>query len=287
MKREEIKNVILNSFHEKNNSHAFLLVTNNIDACLNDVNNIVKNINCLKNGEDNCECNVCNTIDKGSNPDYVVIRPDGKEIKKDQVLNLLDVFKTKPLINKYSIYTIVNADKLNDSSSNKILKFLEEPEENIVGFFITDKLQSIIPTIRSRCEVYNYRFGSNSLLDLLDINEEEFAKCYDISLKITNLLNDNVKYLMMSETKSISKYDRIDIELIFKLIKKFYIIKYENITRDYYSDLEYAEQVLDAIITDDINILAKRINIIDKILEDLNYNVNKDLVINKFFILWE
>ena len=37
---EEVKNLILNSFHEKNNSHAFLLVTNNIEQCMLDVKDI-------------------------------------------------------------------------------------------------------------------------------------------------------------------------------------------------------------------------------------------------------
>lgn len=44
MNTEEVKKLILNSFREKNNSHAFLLVTNNIDRCLSDVTSIVKKL---------------------------------------------------------------------------------------------------------------------------------------------------------------------------------------------------------------------------------------------------
>lgn len=285
MKIEEIKDMIISSFHEKNNSHAFLLSTNNIDKALNDVLDIVKKVNCLGDGNDSC--NVCTTIDSSTNPDVIVVRAEGKEIKKDQILNIISSFSTKPSISKYSTYIICNADKMNDFSANKMLKFLEEPEGNIVGFFITDKLNGIIPTIRSRCEIYNYHFGNNSILDLLDINEEEYALAYDLALKLTIRLNDEPKYSLMADSKTISKRERDGIDLLFKLIKKFYVLKYENIQLNMYNDLEYVENILDSITTTDLSIIVKRIKILDNIINEMNIYVNRDLIVNKFFILWE
>ncbi|MCI8794901.1 MAG: hypothetical protein HFI73_05935 [Bacilli bacterium] len=285
MKIEEIKDMIISSFHEKNNSHAFLLSTNNIDKALNDVLDIVKKVNCLGDGNDSC--NVCTTIDSSTNPDVIVVRAEGKEIKKDQILNIISSFSTKPSISKYSTYIICNADKMNDFSANKMLKFLEEPEGNIVGFFITDKLNGIIPTIRSRCEIYNYHFGNNSILDLLDINEEEYALAYDLALKLTIRLNDEPKYSLMADSKTISKRERDEIDLLFKLIKKFYVLKYENIQLNMYNDLEYVENILDSITTTDLSIIVKRIKILDNIINEMNIYVNRDLIVNKFFILWE
>ncbi len=285
MKIEEIKDMIISSFHEKNNSHAFLLSTNNIDKALNDVLDIVKKVNCLGDGNDSC--NVCTTIDSSTNPDVIVVRAEGKEIKKDQILNIISSFSTKPSISKYSTYIICNADKMNDFSANKMLKFLEEPEGNIVGFFITDKLNGIIPTIRSRCEIYNYHFGNNSILDLLDINEEEYALAYDLALKLTIRLNDEPKYSLMADSKTISKRERDEIDLLFKLIKKFYVLKYENIQLNMYNDLEYVENILDCITTTDLSIIVKRIKILDNIINEMNIYVNRDLIVNKFFILWE
>ena len=285
MKIEEIKDMIISSFHEKNNSHAFLLSTNNIDKALNDVLDIVKKVNCLGDGNDSC--NVCTTIDSSTNPDVIVVRAEGKEIKKDQILNIISSFSTKPSISKYSTYIICNADKMNDFSANKMLKFLEEPEGNIVGFFITDKLNGIIPTIRSQCEIYNYHFGNNSILDLLDINEEEYALAYDLALKLTIRLNDEPKYSLMADSKTISKRERDEIDLLFKLIKKFYVLKYENIQLNMYNDLEYVENILDSITTTDLSIIVKRIKILDNIINEMNIYVNRDLIVNKFFILWE
>ena len=97
MKIEEIKDMIISSFHEKNNSHAFLLSTNNIDKALNDVLDIVKKVNCLGDGNDSC--NVCTTIDSSTNPDVIVVRAEGKEIKKDQILNIISSFSNVSCIN--------------------------------------------------------------------------------------------------------------------------------------------------------------------------------------------
>jgi DNA polymerase-3 subunit delta' len=41
---------------------------------------------------------------------------------------------------------------LNVSSANSILKFLEEPNDNIIGFYVTSNKMSVLPTIRSRCQ---------------------------------------------------------------------------------------------------------------------------------------
>ncbi len=285
MNTEEIKKLIINSFHEKKNSHAFLLSTNNLDNCLNDVIEIIKKINCDNNGHDNC--NICTTIDSNTNPDLIIINGAEKEIKKDQILNIINSFSTKPIISKYSTYIICNAEKMNDFSANKMLKFLEEPEGDIVGFFITDKLNGIIPTIRSRCEIYNYHFGNNSILDVLDITEEDYALSFDVALDLTNKLNSEPKYLLMADSKSISKKEREEMDLIFNLIKKFYVLKYENIQLSKYIGLEYVERILEVITTDDISVIVKRIKILDNIINDLNIYVNKDLIVNKFFVLWE
>ena len=50
---------------------------------------------------------------------------------------------------------------------------------------------------------------------------------------------------------------------------------------------EYMEQILDNISTDDIILIVKRIKLLDNILNDLKFNVNKELIFNKLFLKWE
>lgn len=285
MDASEVKQIIINTFHEKNNSHAFLLVTNNIERCYQDVIDIIKIINCNKGGKD--DCNICNTIDKNTNPDVIIVSPEGKEIKVDAVANIIDSFSTKPLINKYSTYVVREADKLNVSSANKLLKFLEEPETNIIGFFITEKLQGILPTIRSRCEIYNYRFGSESLLDLLEISESEYAEVFDMTFDLVKKLNDYPTYLLMLESKNYADLERYQIDLILNLLKKMYTIKYESILSDKYSNVDYVKNILEAIDSKDLKTIVNRIRLLDNIIEDSQFNLNKELMFNRLFIMWE
>ncbi len=286
MNIDELKKNIITSFNENRNSHAFLIVTNNVDKCYNQVVDIIKSVNC-STGKSNCDCNICATIDAGTNPDFMCIFPDGKEIKKKQVIDLTDRFLTKPLISQYSTYVIVGADKMNSISSNKLLKFIEEPEENIIGFFITDKLSGVLPTIKSRCEIYNMRFGSENILDLLEITEEEYGRCFDFAMMLLNKLNGTPRYLLMSESNSFSSKDRTDIDIIFRIIKQTYIFKLENLSMGHYNSNEVVMNLIRNIATDDINLIVKRISIIDNILNDFKIYVIKDLFINKFFLVWE
>ncbi|MCX4364502.1 MAG: hypothetical protein OSJ70_01825 [Bacilli bacterium] len=287
MNSEETKKLIIKSFNEEKNSHAFLFVTNNVDRCYQDCLDIIKKINCDTGSADNCDCNICNTIDKKTNPDVISVFPDGKEIKKDQVLEIIHKFSMKPSINKYSTYVIVNADKMNDATANKMLKFLEEPEGKIIGFYITDKLSAILPTIRSRCEIFNYRFGANSILDILEITEDEYGAYYDYATQLIKLLNNTPKYVLMSESKAFAKKERFEIEAILKLISKIYTIKFESVTVGKYSEYEFVNNLLDIIETNEVKKIVKRINLLDNIINDFKINVNKELFINKLFICWE
>lgn len=311
MESKKAKETILNSFREKNNSHAFLIETNNINDCLDDVIDISRQIECENDGDEKCTCKICNLIRNNNNPDLLIIRRLSKEDKEEdkirdielpsktkkvdtlkteittkQIDGLVSAFRTTPLVSKYQIYIIFEADKLNRNSANKLLKFIEEPNSNIIGFFITDSFDKMISTIVSRCEIYNFRYGTDNVLSLLDITEKEYDKYYDQTMKLVYDLEHTNKYELMVNSKNISKKERDDIIFIVKLIKRIYTLKFENIVYNYYNNLEFANQVLSAVETTDVAIISKRLLLLEEILNDLNKNSIRDMSINKLFIKW-
>lgn len=311
MESKKAKETILNSFHENNNSHAFLIETNNINDCLNDVIDIARQIECEVDGDEHCTCKICNLIKNNNNPDLLVLRRLDKDDKEDekirdievstkskkldtlkteittkQIDGLVNLFRTTPLISKYQIYIVFEADKLNRNAANKLLKFLEEPNPNIIGFFITDSFDKMISTIVSRCEIYNFRYGTDNILSLLDITDKEYEKYFDQTMKLVYDLEHLKSYELMTNSKNLSKKERDEILFIFKLLKRIYTIKFENIVYNYYNNLEFANQVLDSISVNDISILSKKILLIDEIISDLNKNSIRDMSINKLFIKW-
>ena len=152
-------------------SHAFLIETNNINLCLEDLKKVIAIIN---KTSDYDEKYLENLINIGNLPSLEIIQPDGLVIKKFQMEDLEKKFSTKPIYSKYNNYIIVNADKLNESASNAILKFLEEPEDNIIGFLIVNNKENVLPTIKSRCEIFKVKYDEKNSFDdqLIDISKE-------------------------------------------------------------------------------------------------------------------
>lgn len=280
-------NLIINSFREGNNSHAFLVETNNIEKCLNDIKYVCKYLNCDNQGDEEEPCNICHLIDIDNDPDVLIIRPDNNLIKTEPIISIIDAFSSKPLLSKWSIYIIVEADKMNDSAANKILKFLEEPEDNILGFFITEKVTNIIPTIRSRCELYVNKYESNNILDALNISQTEYDKYYKKALELVSKLNTEPKYILMRDAKDLSKLERNEILCILKIIQRLYIIKYEYDNHGMHENTNYIQQINDAVVINDINIVVKRIKLLDNSINDFQLSLNRDLFVNNFFIRWE
>ncbi|HPZ23303.1 MAG TPA: hypothetical protein PLB45_00070 [Bacilli bacterium] len=286
MTNKDTINVIIKSFHEKKNSHAFLFNTNNVEKTYKDVLEIIKEINSEGKSAEFIE-KLNRTIDDNTNPDVYTIKTDKREILVDEIYDLLDRFSTTAFMNSYKTYIIYDADKLSESSSNKLLKFLEEPEENIVGFYLTAVPNKILSTIRSRCEIFNFEYNNNNILDLLDITEEYYNNYYDITTYLINILNDNTKYKKMINTKKISSYDRNQMESILMLLKKIYELKFDNVLNNSNNNAEYAINLFNLIDENNIYKLSNRIKIINDAIIDVRCNVNRDLSINKMFIKWE
>ena len=287
MKVHEVKNSIIESFHENNNPHAFLVSTNNLDKCYSDIYEITRIINCSKDGEADCECPACKLINAGTTPDIITVEPDGKEIKISSIERIMNTFVTKPLVNKYQVYIIKEADKLNMSSANKILKFLEEPSPGIIGFLITNNPGGILPTIRSRCTLFNFNYEFSNMLSILDITEDVFDKYYTDAMQIVFNLENNPKYKVMIYLKEVAKKERNDILAIFNLVLKIYIIKFENTLHSCYNNVEFIEQIIGSIQTSDELILANRIETINEIIKLINRNANKDLALSRLAVVWE
>src|SRR5690625_4179741 len=107
-----------------------------------------------RQGVEPCQiCNICKRIESGNHPDVHWIQPDGRSIKTEQIENLQKEFTYSGLESSQKVYIIIGSDTLTLNAANRILKFLEEPGKQTTAIMLTENSQSIIPTIRSRCQV--------------------------------------------------------------------------------------------------------------------------------------
>lgn len=269
---------LVNSFHENKLAHAFLLETNNQEMCYNMILQFLKLINCPNKYQENCQqCNLCHQFDTSSLPSLITIRPDGINIKKEQILELKKAFQTKPVFSKYNMYIIMGAENLNASSANTMLKFLEEPEDNILGFFITNNKENVIETIKSRCQI---------LLDYysLDSNMEFDDSIYEMAINyIVEVESAKIDALIYNKDflSNVIK-DKNSLINLFKVM--LYI--YQNV---YFScilkkDLDSKNEKISFLLKKDSNYLKRRIDILLKLIDELNYNLNISLVLDRFVL---
>ena len=266
-------NNLVNSYHENKFSHAFLFVTNDIDRCRNDVLELIKVISCPSSYSDDCKtCNLCYQIDKGSLPNLIQIYPDGMNIKKEQMLNIEEHFSAKPIYLKNNIYIINNADKLNKAAANTMLKFLEEPEDNILGFFITNNKEQMLDTIKSRCQIVlvNYVAGELLTSDENFSNIKELSQIYLKSLLIEK--KDGIILNKMVFTESV-----LDRNELHNCLKFWMILFTDAIKQKDLNEFDFLYNI-------DIYKLININKIVFNTLKNVTTNVNMELLMDGFVL---
>ena len=233
-------------------SHAYFIETNGYKNYLDFVKYMIKLILCSTLTNNKEKTKIINAIDHNNYPDIQYIYPEGNYIKKEQLLNLEKEFSKKSMLDNKLIYVINEAEKLNDSSANTILKFLEEPEENIIAIIVANNRYKVIETILSRCQIISLS-NNNINIDINDYTEEflnDLIKTkkliinYDLYLE--NLFSDKKSSIDTLENIELLFYNYLNEYTISKSMKTLLgqsknedIIKYILIINDFKNKLEY------------------------------------------------
>ncbi len=123
---------------------------------------IAKLVNCAKvheTAECNAEqgpcgdCSQCARINKRLHADVRVIglAPHTRDISMETVKDLIRAATLKPFEGIKKVFIIERAEKLNDQSSNALLKSLEEPGQHVVWVLVAPSSVNLLKTIVSRC----------------------------------------------------------------------------------------------------------------------------------------
>ena len=99
-------------------------------------------------------CASCSLLRADSHPDYHVVRleEDAKQIKVDQVRELITTLTLKSYRGGYKVGVIEGAESLNANGANAFLKTLEEPSANTLLIMIARPTHRLPATIASRCQ---------------------------------------------------------------------------------------------------------------------------------------
>lgn len=195
MKEENIK-YLSNVIDENKLSHAFLVESNNYEDVMNSVFKLFLE-----------KKMIFNIDDIENNISVRILRPIDNLIDKDQILNLQEFLSTMSFDGYYKLFFILNAGLMNEQSVNKLLKVLEEPNEKVVGFLISDNSNELLPTLISRCQVLKNDIDAsnvevdedifNNLCKFKNFNFEDYIKFKVVVLKLDKVVINNLflKYL--------------------------------------------------------------------------------------------
>ena len=98
------------------------------------------------------ECASCRRVLRGTHPDVVEIEPAGTFIVVDQIEDVVREAFTSPFEAARKVIILSEADRMNETAANKLLKTLEEPGDRTHLVLLTDSPDDLLPTVRSRVQ---------------------------------------------------------------------------------------------------------------------------------------
>ena len=117
-----------------------------------------KAINCEHMGADGEPCNQCEScIAFNEQRSYNIVELDAASNNSvDDIRGITDQVRIPPQVGRYRVFIIDEVHMLSSQAFNAFLKTLEEPPEYAIFILATTEKQKIIPTILSRCQIYDF-----------------------------------------------------------------------------------------------------------------------------------
>lgn len=211
-------------------------------------------------------------LDNNTFPDLMIIKSFDKVIKKEQILNIKSEMKEKSINSGKQFYIIEYAENLNSSSANALLKFLEEPDDEIIAILVTKNINKVISTIVSRCQIVN----------LNHYNRKKDEQYFELALK----------YLLIYEDKKekavsyLSELYEISSDGLKGMINSWIYI-YKNVLKLLLNkDSEEAnnESILAISKKNNIESVIDKLDKLEKMSNLILYNVNVRIILDELFI---
>ena len=116
-----------------------------------------------------CEkCRNCKLIELGEFPDVTLIKPVNQVIKTERIRELVGQFSQAGIESKQQVFIIEQAEKMHPNAANSLLKVIEEPQSEVYIFFLTSDEEKILPTIRSRTQIFHFKKQEEKLIHQLE-----------------------------------------------------------------------------------------------------------------------
>ena len=170
---------------------------------------LAKSLFCTdKQGVLPCEsCRSCKLIDQEEYPDVTIIRPINQIIKTERIRELVGQFSQSGIESQRQVFIIEQADKMHLNAANSLLKVIEEPQIEVYIFFLTNDEVKILPTIRSRTQIFQFKKQEANLifqlekLGLVKKKARLLAQFSQSQIEAEKLLNQATFWTLVEESE--------------------------------------------------------------------------------------
>ena len=147
-----------------------------------------------------------------------------KDIKIEQVRNLVKFLNKSTYARNLKIVMIDNVENLNLNSSNALLKAIEEPKDNTFFFIINNSASNIFDTIKSRCSEFKFSLSISEKKTIFSNIIKQYKNEFVTDTILENYYFDTpgnlVKYLLALDKENISITENT-LKCIFHFIEKY------------------------------------------------------------------
>ena len=315
--QEQIKEHFRSALTSRKISHAYIINGEKSAGKEFIAKIFAQTLQCEKGGDEPCmECHSCKQALSDNQPDIIKITHEKPNtISVDDIrAQINNDVAIKPYSSPYKVYIMNEAEKMTVQAQNAILKTLEEPPEYAVILLLTTNVNSLLPTILSRCVVLNMKPVADDLvrkflMEELQIPDYKAEVCVAFARGNVGRAKalasseefDNVKAEALSLLKYIQDMELYEIIAAIKKINdyKLEVNDYLDIMAIWYRDVLLFKATNDSnhlIFREEIQTLRKVaqrssyegiervIQALDKAKNRLNANVNFDLTMELLFL---
>ena len=205
--------------------------------------------------------------DNAESVDIVRYYPSSSSFGVDDVRNIINEVNKKPYEGDKKVLILYKCDKLTTQAQNALLKTIEEPPKGVYLILLSDSLEAILDTIKSRCQIYK----------LTPLNKEEIS--IYIEDKYTDLTSEDKKSALAYSAGVPGKVDRFIGDQNLKDLRDICIELFEDILKREQGLVLKYEELLKNSKDDKIELLNILLSYIRDIMifKELN---NSELIVN-------
>jgi DNA polymerase-3 subunit delta' len=204
-----------------------------------------------------------------NHPDVGLVAAPKRVLLVDQMRQIEREANFRPYEGAARVFLIDDADKLNDSSANALLKVLEEPPPTSHIILITSRPAALLPTIRSRCQVI--RFSPLSVADIESrLTEDKAADRATVRLR-ARAANGSIGRAISGNIASFSHQRKAMLAVLNAL----------TVTNDQAQLLKSAEELNEAQYKEHFE---ERLDVLETLIRDawmLSLGVNSERLVNE------